>query len=82
MNEAIMSLPMASDTARSEARFIADAAKRVAEQLALVDAAARDGQSRIRATQYYVEELDRCGSIDHGAAQNILRHLLRPDERR
>jgi len=71
---------MASDTARSEARFILEAATRVAEQLAGVEAAAQDGQARIRATQHYVEDLDRHGSIDHQAAQEILRHLLRPDE--
>lgn len=81
-SDAVMSLPMASDTARSEARFITDAAKRVAEQLALVEAAAQDGQSRIRATQRYVEDLGRHGSIDRGTAQEILRHLLRPDERK
>ena len=78
----IMSLPMASETARSEARFITEAAKRVAEQLAMVCEAARDGQRRIRATQHYVEDLDRHGSIDRAAAQEILRHLLRSDERR
>lgn len=77
-----MSLPMASDTARSEARFITDAAKRVADQLAMVEAAAQDGQRRIRKTQNYVEELDRIGSIDHDAAREILRCLLRPDELR
>lgn len=77
-----MSLPMASDTARSEARFISDAAKRVAEQLAMVEEAARDGQRRIRETQSYIEDLDRHGSIDHDAAREILRRLLRPDERR
>lgn len=80
--EAVMSLPMASDTARTEARFITDAAKRIAEQLALVEAAAQDGQQRIRATQHYVEDLDRHGSIDRDAAREILRRLLRPDERR
>lgn len=80
-DNAPMSLPMASDTARSEARFITEAANRVAEQLVMVEAAAKDGQSRIRATQDYVEELDRYGSIDHQAAQEILRLLLRPDER-
>jgi hypothetical protein len=73
---------MASDTARSEARFITDAAKRVADELAAVEAAAQDGQRRIRETQHYVEDLDRHGSIGHDAAQEILRRLLRPDERR
>lgn len=77
----VMSLPMASDTARSEAFFLLDAAKRVATQLSAVEAAAQDGQRRIRATQHYIEDLDRHGSIDHDAAQEILRHLLRPDER-
>jgi hypothetical protein len=71
---------MASDMVRSEARFITEAAKRVAEQLVLVEAAAQDGQARIRETQHYVEDLDRHGSIDHQAAQEILRRLLRPDE--
>ena len=75
-----MSLPMASDTARCEAKFITDAAKRVAEQLAMVEAAAQDGQARIRATQHYVEDLDRHGSIDRDAAKEILRRLLPTDE--
>lgn len=82
MPDAVMGLPMASDTARSEARFITEAAKRVADQLAMVEAAAQDGQRRIRETQSYVEDLDRHGSIDHIAAQEILRRLLRPDEAR
>lgn len=81
MTERIISLPMASDTARSEARFITDAAKRVAECLALVEASAQDAQARIRATERYVEDLDRHGSIDHGAAMEILNRLLPPDER-
>ena len=76
----IMSLPMASDCARSEARYVTDAAKRVAEQLELIEAAAQDGQRRIRETERYVKDLDRHGSIDHGAAQEILKRLLRPDE--
>lgn len=80
MTGTIMSLPTASDTARSEALFITDAAKRVADQLALVQDAAQDGQRRIRATQRYIEHLERHGSIDQGAAKEILRHLLRPDE--
>jgi hypothetical protein len=81
-SERVVSLPMASDIARSEVRFITEAATRVAEQWILVEAATQDGQARIRATQRYVEELDRHGSIDHGAAQEILRRLLRPDELR
>lgn len=76
----IVSLPMASDCARSEARYITDAAKRVAEQLTLIEAAAQDGQRRIRETEGYIKDLDRHGSIDHGAAQEILKRLLRPDE--
>lgn len=82
MTERVISLPMASDTARSEARFIMDAAKRVVEQLALVEAAAVDAQARIRNTQHYIEDLDRHGSIDCDAAKEILRRLLRADERR
>lgn len=81
MGKAIISLPMASDTARGEARFITDAAKRVADQLAMVEAATQDGQRRIRETQHYIEDLDKHGSIDHGAALEILRRLLPPDER-
>jgi hypothetical protein len=77
----IISLPRASDAARGEARFILDAAKRVAEQLELVEKAARDGQRRIRATEHYVEDLERGGLISKGTAQEILKHLLRPDER-
>lgn len=76
----IVSLPMASDCARSEARYITDAAKRVAEQLTLIEAAAQDGQRRIRETEHYVKDLKRSGSINHEAAQEILRRLLRPDE--
>jgi hypothetical protein len=75
-----MSLPMASDTARCEARIIADAAKRVVEQLTLVGEAAQDGQARIRATQHYIEDLDRNGSIPHVTARAILRLLLPQDE--
>jgi hypothetical protein len=74
-----VSLPMASDMARSEAGFIKDAANRVAEQLIMIEASTVDAQARIRATQHYVQDLDRHGSIDHGAAMEILRHLL-PDE--
>lgn len=75
-----MSLPMASDTARSEGRFILDAARRVAEQLHFVEEAARDGQARIRETQRYVERLlsDRAISADTG--KEILRRLLPPNE--
>lgn len=76
----MISLPMASDTARCEARFITDAAKRVAEQLALVEEAAQDAQARIRATEYFVKDLDRYGTIDHDAAKEILRKLLPKDE--
>lgn len=75
-----MTLPMASDCARSEARFITEAAIRVADQLTKVEEAARCGQARIRETQRYVEDLDRHGSIDHGAAQEILKRLLLPSE--
>jgi len=81
VTEKIVSLPMASDMARSEARFITDAAKRVAEQMALVGASLQDGQARIRAAEYYIKDLDRHGSIDHGAAVEILNRLLPPDER-
>lgn len=80
--DGVMSLPMASDTVRSEANFITDAAKRVAEQLAMVEAAANDGQRRIRETQHYIEDLYRRGSLDHDEAHEILRRLLRPDELR
>ena len=75
-----ISLPMASDTARSEARFIQDVAARVAECLAAVEESTVDAQARIRATQHYVEDLDRHGSIDHDAAREILRRLLATDE--
>lgn len=61
--------------------FIYDAAKRVAEQLALIEVAVQDGQRRIRATERYVKDLARHGSIDHDAAQEILKLLLRADER-
>lgn len=77
----IVSMPMASDMARSEARFITEAATRVSEQLTLVEAAVQDGQRRIRETEWYVKDLDRHGSIDHGAAQEILRRLLPEGER-
>lgn len=81
MSDTIISLPRASDAARGEAMFIYDAAKRVAEQLTLIEAAVRDGQRRIRETEHYVKDLDRHGSIDRGAAEQILKRLLRPDER-
>ncbi len=78
----IISLPRASDAARNEARFISEAAARVAGELTRIEAAAQDGQRRIRATQSYIEDLERHGSIDSGAAREILRRLLRPDEYR
>lgn len=79
-DRASISLPMASDTARSEARFISNAAERVAKQLVLVEEAARDGQYRIRDTEQVVRELERAGTISHAVAKDILWHLLPLDE--
>lgn len=80
MADKVMTLPMATDTARCEAHFITDAAKRVAEQLIMVEESVRDGHARIRATQHYIEDLDRNGTIGHETARAILKLLLPPHE--
>jgi len=76
----VMSLPMSSDTMRCEARVIREAAERAAEQMKMVEDSIVEAHARIRATQHFVEDLDRHGSIDHSAAREILRHLLPKDE--
>lgn len=76
----VISLPMVSDTARCEASFLKDAASRIVGELEAIELAAQDGQRRIRAAESYIRDLDRYGSIDQSAAQEILRLLLGPDE--
>lgn len=75
----MVTLPQSSDMMRSEARFIRDAAERVAEQMMLVHDAVRDAHARINETISYVDDLDRHGSIDHSAASEI-RLRLKPKE--
>jgi hypothetical protein len=77
--EKTMSLPMASDTMRCEARMIMEAAVRAAGQMAMVEASVGEAQARIRATQYHIEALDREGVIDHKTATGILRLLMPVD---
>lgn len=77
----LVSLPIASDMARSEAIFVTEAAQRVADHLVLIEAAVREGQRRIMETEIHIQHLLRNNYIDRGPADELLKRLLRPDER-
>ena len=73
-----MSLPMASDTMRCEARMIREAAERAAEQMKLVEDATVEVHQKLRDLEEYIKDLGRHGTLDMTIVLELLSKIPTP----